>query len=376
MGVCGGAEVAGAVGVLGAGLSKAQSCPCLAATLDAGLVGGAVGIFGTGWRLKAATLKTAQRGRAIGVLGTGDLFLKARALKAKSSCAAVGIAITGAKLRAKGGAKAFSTVGAATILTQREAIGGLTGLIDTDHLVITELATCAGPTNGAAFADLDKLDTTPLIATCIGFAIGVLGAARVAQYAFSCRCVATLGGWAVCVAGAGRWCLGDADARCGIAALGRWAVCVRGARRLNGDALVLAAGLVVCAIAVLAAGDARAIDAAQVVGAIGVLGASIGSWEAAVVEAKVARWAVSIVVAAAVSATLWQSETDSFGACVVVAGFLAKRAACTFGAKQPALAGRAVGIASAQEAERTLGHGCGGVDVADPLDIVCVEKTA
>lgn len=134
--------------------------------------------------------------------------------------------------------------------------------------------------------------------------------------------------------------------------------------------------MVVGAIAVLAAGDTRAIDATQVVGAIGVLGASIGTWEAAVVEAKIAWWAVSIVVATAVSATLRKREADAFGACVVVAGFLAKRSPRSFGAKQPTLAGGSVGIAATKEAECALWHGRGGVDVADTLDIVGMKETA
>lgn len=224
----------------------------------------------------------------------------------------------------------------------------MAGLVDADHLIIAELPACTGSTNRAAFADLDELDAASLIAAGVGFAIAVLGATGVAGDALSCGSVATLGRWAVCVGCAGRWGIGDADTCGGVATLGRWAVCIGSAGRLQGDALTLAADLVVGAVGILATNDAGAVDTAQVVGAVGVLGAGIGTGDAAMVEAKVAGGAVAVFVAAAVSASLLEGDTFSFGASVVVARFLTKRSACSFGAQQAALAGRTAGVTPTQ----------------------------
>ncbi len=224
----------------------------------------------------------------------------------------------------------------------------MAGLVDADHLIIAKLPACTGPTNRAAFADLDKLDAASLITAGVGFAVAVLGTARVAGDALSCGSVTTLGRWAVCVGCAGWWGVGDTDTCGSVATLAGWAVCVGCAGRLQGDALTLAANLVVGAVGILAANDAGTVDAAQVVGAVGVLGAGVGARDAAVVEAKVACGAVVVLVAAAVSAPLLEGDTFSFGAGVVVAGFLTERPPCSFGAQQAALAGRAVGVTPTQ----------------------------
>ncbi len=116
--VCGSAKLADTIDILGARLPKTESCAALAAALCADFVGRAFVVLGAGGGFDAASLKATRWSRTVRIFGARDLFLEAGALEAELVCVAVGVAIASAKLRAEGGTKALSTVGASAVLAE------------------------------------------------------------------------------------------------------------------------------------------------------------------------------------------------------------------------------------------------------------------